>query len=67
MSDYDFFGKVLVLTCASDGIGLATVEYSYQCGASIAATYSNNMTITESTHTLDISAKRCLCKASGCS
>ena len=58
MSDYDFFGKVLVLTCASDGIGLATVEYSYQIGASIAATYHNNLAITELTHTVDVSAKR---------
>ena len=65
MSDYDFFGKVLVLTSASDGIGLVTVEYFYQCGASIAPTYNNNLAITELTHTLDISAKRCLCKASG--
>ena len=65
MSDYDFFGKVLVLTSASDGIGLATVEHFYQCGASIASTYNNNLAITELTHTLDISAKRWLCKASG--
>ena len=65
MSDYDFFGKVVVLTSASDGIGLATVEHFYQCGASIASTYNNNLAITELTHTLDISAKRWLCKASG--
>ena len=65
MSDYDCFGKGLVLTRASDSIGLATVEYIYHCGASIAATYNNNLAITEFAHTLDISAKRCLCKASG--
>jgi len=65
MSVYDCFGKVLVVTSASDGIGLATVEHFYQCGASIASTYNNNLAITELTHTLDISAKRWLCKASG--
>ena len=29
MSDYDFFGKVLVLTGASGAIGLATAEYFF--------------------------------------
>ncbi|HCK13452.1 TPA: hypothetical protein DHW51_04980 [Candidatus Poribacteria bacterium] len=30
----------------------------FQCGASIAATYHNNLAITELTHTVDVSAKR---------
>ena len=47
MSDYDFSKKVLVLTGASGGIGLATAEYFFKCGASIAATYNENLAITE--------------------
>ena len=58
MGDYDFSGKVLVLTGASGGIGLATAEYFFQCGASIAATYNTNLAITELANTLDARAKR---------
>ena len=58
MSDYDFSEKVLVLTGASGGIGLATAEYFFKCGASIAATYNENSAITELANTLDASANR---------
>ena len=58
MSDYDFSEKVLVLTGASGGIGLATAEYFFECGASIAATYNENLAITELANALDARAKR---------
>ena len=58
MSDYDFSEKVLVLTGASGGIGLATAEYFFECGASIVATYNDNLAIIELAENLDASAKR---------
>ena len=60
MGDYDFSGKVLVLTGASGGIGLATAEYFFQCGASIAATYNDNGAIKGLLSTLDATQKRVL-------
>ena len=60
MGDYDFSGKVLVLTCASGGIVLATDEYFFECGASIAATYNTNLAITDLAHTFNVNANRFL-------
>ncbi|MBM3518882.1 MAG: SDR family oxidoreductase, partial [Alphaproteobacteria bacterium] len=42
MANYDFKGKVLVLTGASGGIGLATARYFDGCGASMLLTYHHN-------------------------
>ena len=58
MSDYDFSGKVLVLTGASGGIGLATARYFFNCGAAIAATYNKNPAITELIRGSDSSANQ---------
>ena len=60
MANYDFTGKVLVLTGASGGIGRATAKYFFDCGANVAITYHRNEAIKEMIGELDPSGKRFL-------
>lgn len=72
MANYDFAGKVLVLTGASGGIGRATARYFFRCGASMALSYHHNEHIMEVARELDPSGEKVLTvsvdlsTASGC-
>ena len=58
MANYDFESKVLVLTGASGGIGKATAEYFFECGAKLALSYHNNQSVRDLALKLDPTKKR---------
>lgn len=60
MANYDFAGKVLVLTGASGGIGQATAKYFFDCGANLALTYYRNESIKNLAKEFDATGKRIL-------
>ena len=50
---FDFQGKVLLLTGAASGIGRATAEYFWQCGARLVLGDLNHLALAELASTLD--------------